>query len=56
MKYAAPVVVDFGSISDHTFMHTNRHGQVVHKDHITTCETDKFGEFSCGSHGGSMDS
>jgi hypothetical protein len=55
MKYAAPVVVDFGSISDHTFVHTNSQGHVVHKDHIT-CETDKFGEFSCGGHGGSVDS
>jgi len=27
-------------------------GHTVHKDHIT-CETDKFGEFSCGAHGGS---
>jgi hypothetical protein len=54
MKYAAPVVVDFGSISDHTFHHTNSQGHVVHKDHIT-CETDKFGEFSCGGHGGSVD-
>ena len=52
MKYAAPVVVDFGSIADHTFIHTNKQGHQVHKDHIV-CETDKFGEYSCGSHGGS---
>ena len=56
MKYAAPAVTDFGSITDHTFHHTNRNGHTVHKDHIV-CETDKFGEWSCGgSHGGSMDS
>ena len=53
MKYVAPVVVDFGSISDHTFHHTNSQGHIVHKDHIV-CETDKFGEYSCGG-GGSVD-
>jgi hypothetical protein len=52
MKYEAPVVIDFGSISDHTFQHVNNTGHTVHKDHIV-CETDKFGEYSCGSHGGS---
>jgi len=50
VKYVAPVVVDFGSISDHTFTHTNSHGNVVHKDTIQ-CELDKFGEFSCGGGG-----
>ena len=55
MKYVAPVVVDYGSIADHTFIHTNKQGHTVHKDHIV-CETDKFGEFSCGSHGGSVGS
>ena len=50
MRYASPVVVDFGSISDHTFIHTNPQGHVVHKDHIV-CETDKFGEYSCGGGG-----
>jgi hypothetical protein len=55
VKYAAPVVVDFGSIADHTFVHTNKNGHMVHKDHIV-CETDKFGEYSCGSHGGSVGS
>ena len=54
VKYVAPVVVDFGSISDHTFIHTNSQGHVVHKDHIV-CETDKFGEYSCGGGGGSVD-
>lgn len=52
MKYEAPVVVDFGSISDHTFQHVNKTGHTVHKDHIV-CETDKFGEYSCGGAGGS---
>jgi hypothetical protein len=52
MKYEAPAVIDFGSISDHTFQHVNSQGHTVHKDHIV-CETDKFGEYSCGSHGGS---
>ena len=52
VKYVAPVVVDFGSIAGHTFIHTNKTGHQVHKDHIV-CETDKFGEYSCGSHGGS---
>lgn len=55
MKYVAPVVVDYGSIADHTFLHTNKNGHAVHKDHIV-CATDKFGEFSCGSHGGSVGS
>lgn len=55
MKYAAPAVADYGSISDHTFIHTNSQNHTVHKDHIH-CETDKFGEFSCGSHGGSVGS
>lgn len=52
MKYAAPAVVDFGSISDHTFIHTNSQGQTCHKDHVH-CQTDKFGEYSSG-HGGSV--
>jgi hypothetical protein len=52
MKYEAPVVIDFGSISDHTFVHVNDQGHTVHKDHIV-CETDKFGEYSCGGAGGS---
>jgi hypothetical protein len=30
----------------------NNTGHTVHKDH-NVCETDKFGEWSCGSHGGS---
>ena len=52
MKYVAPVVVDFGSIADHTFIHTNKTGH--RSTRITSyCETDKFGEYSCGSHGGS---
>jgi len=55
VKYVAPVVVDYGSIADHTFLHTNKNGHAVHKDHIV-CATDKFGEFSCGSHGGSLGS
>jgi hypothetical protein len=55
VKYAAPVVVDYGSIADHTFIHTNSQGHTVHKDHIH-CETDKFGEYSCGGHGGSVGS
>ena len=55
MKYAAPAVVDYGSIADHTFIHTNSQGHTVHKDHIH-CETDKFGEYSCGGHGGSVGS
>ncbi len=53
MKYEAPAVRDFGSITDHTFIHTNRNGHTVHKDHIV-CETDKFGEYSCGGGGGSV--
>jgi hypothetical protein len=36
----------------HTFIHTNKTGHQVHKDHIV-CETDVLGEYSCGSHGGS---
>lgn len=52
MKYEAPAVTDFGSITAHTFIHVNSQGHTVHKDH-TVCESDKFGEFSCGSHGGS---
>jgi hypothetical protein len=55
VKYAAPAVADYGSISDHTFIHTNSQNHTVHKDHIH-CETDKFGEFSCGGHGGSVGS
>ena len=50
MKYEAPAVIDFGSISDHTFQHTNPTGHSVHKDH-NVCETDKFGEYSCGGGG-----
>jgi hypothetical protein len=54
VKYEAPKVIDFGSISDHTFVHVNPQGHTVHKDHIV-CETDKFGEYSCGGgHGGSV--
>ena len=54
VKYEAPKVIDFGSISDHTFQHVNPQGHTVHKDHIV-CETDKFGEYSCGGgHGGSV--
>ena len=55
MKYAAPAVADYGSISDHTFIHTNSQNHTVHKDHIH-CETENFGEFSCGGHGGSVGS
>jgi hypothetical protein len=42
MKYEAPVVIDFGSISDHTFQ-TPGHGT---KSGNTTFVTDKFQEFS----------
>jgi hypothetical protein len=46
VKYAAPAVADYGSISDHTFIHTNSQNHTVHKDHIH-CET---------GHGGSVGS
>jgi len=42
MRYEAPVVVDFGSISDHTFQ-TPGNGT---KSGNTTFVTDKFQEFS----------
>lgn len=42
MKYEAPVVVDHGSISDHTFQ-TPGKGT---KSGNTTFQTDKFQEFS----------
>ena len=53
MRYETPTVTDFGSVAAHTFVHTNSQGHVTHKDHIV-CETDKFGEYSCGSGGGSV--
>lgn len=42
MKYEAPVVVDYGSISDHTYQTP---GQGT-KSANTTFVTDKFQEFS----------
>jgi hypothetical protein len=50
MRYEVPVVVDYGSIAEHTFTHVNPHGKPVHKDH-NVCQTDKYGEYSCPSGG-----
>jgi hypothetical protein len=49
MQYEAPVVVDFGSIADHTF--ANVPSGRGRKD-FRVCATDKFGDFSCGGDHG----
>ncbi len=53
MRYNAPLVVDYGSIAEHTFTRcpggTGGEGDPP-KDY-QMCEHDKFGECSCGGTG-----
>lgn len=53
MHYTAPLVVDYGSIADHTFTRCSDAtggGDDPPKDY-QICEHDKFGECSCGHTG-----
>ena len=53
MRYNAPLVVDYGSIADHTF--TTCPGGTGNSDapgkDWQVCEHDKFGECSCSGTG-----
>jgi hypothetical protein len=48
-KYEAPTLVEYGSISAHTFTRAGGGGPKVGDWQV--CTTDKFGEYSCSSHG-----
>jgi hypothetical protein len=51
MRYNAPLVVDFGSIAEHTFTRCDPNdGYHAPKD-WQICEYDKFAECSCGHTG-----
>lgn len=46
MEYEKPVIVDLGSIAQHTFGGTNPGGQTPGKD-TRACTKDNFGDESC---------
>lgn len=48
-RYEAPALVEYGSISAHTF--TRAGGDGPKQGDWQVCTLDKFGEYSCSSHG-----
>jgi hypothetical protein len=47
--YEPPVLTEYGSISAHTFTRAGGGGPKLGDWQV--CTTDKFGEYSCSSHG-----
>ena len=52
MRYNAPLVVDYGSIAEHTFTRCpGGNSEADMPKDYQVCEHDKFGECSCGATG-----
>ena len=47
VPYQRPLIIDHGSIAQHTFTRAGGHGPKVGDWQV--CKTDKFGEYSCSS-------